>query len=521
VFGHSGIVAFKDAPVLDRFVQAAPDGVTLTDRQYGFKTLFRPGVAAKIGPHRPTLSADRVSGKVPTRWVDGTGTAMPKKLLARGWSVAPEAGDTPLAQINHYMIRSADVFALHNLVSPPLGSEPAPLSYSDYEAFNLNHDTDQTIQRHQTRVAAERVQLLALPGVAKAHAASVASMATLIAAMRKTHKADAALKRVLAPVAARALVRDQQAWIADKRKPAKADATPAGPDAADLAPRWLADLRRSGFRRGWYHSDQAFAAQFTERSRDTLIVSFDNLSNVNDASLARESWGYGFYAAEGWSHLGVMAFEKNWYRDETLFDFMEDKARAGFFEGFGRVILTGTSMGAYAATAFANLVPGCTVVAFSPQSTLDKKLVPWEERFASGRKRDWSGRYRDATSCCGRAAAVLIIFDPYFPPDRMHAERYAGDNIHHLKSWYSSHKSAQFMRRADILKTVMRAAVAGQLSPENYYRMFRSRRDLVWYYNGLADHLLARGHKKLAARLADHLVTIQRPGVARAIQDRL
>ena len=214
-----------------------------------------------------------------------------------------------------------------------------------------------------------------------------------------------------------------------------------------------------------------------------------------------------------------MAFEKNWFRDEALFDFME--RQESLFSQYKQVVMTGTSMGAYAATAFANLAPGCTVLAFSPQSTLAKALVPWEKRFNSGRKQDWSGRYRDAAECCDRAKHVFVIYDPYFAPDRTHADRYSGKNTVHLKSWYSSHKSAQFMRRADILKAVMQDAVAGKLTAQSYYRRFRSRRDLIWYYNGLADHLIDKGHTRLANQLASHLVTIKKPGIARAIREKL
>jgi hypothetical protein len=259
----------------------------------------------------------------------------------------------------------------------------------------------------------------------------------------------------------------------------------------------------------------------TYRSKDTLIVSFDNLSSVKDPALSRETWGYPFYRSEGWSHMGVMAFEKNWFRDEALFDFIEGQAKAGLFKRFKQVVMTGTSMGAYAATAFSSLAPGCTVMAFSPQSTLDKKLVPWEERFGSGRKQDWSGRYRDAPDYCQKAKDVFIVYDPYFAPDKLHADRYQGDNIHHLKSWYSSHKSALFMRRADMLKGVMQAAVAGEMTPHLYYKMFRARRELPWYYHGLADHAIKAGHKELAGTLAGYLANNGRPAIARSIEGRI
>ena len=519
LFGHSGIVDFDDALVTTRFVQAAPTDITVMDRQYGLKTLFRPDIATKIGPHRPALKDG-----VDITWVNGSGTDVTDDLRDKGWAANAHTLGYDLAQINHYVIRGTATFALHNLQKPPLGSEGVPLTFADMTAFNANHATDQTITRHSAMLETEIDRLRALPDVALAHESCVTHFTGLIRTMTRVYTLDASsdVAAALDVKSAKDTLKEQQKWLADKQKPAKEPSKAPKTtviDTDDMAPRWLADLRRSDHRKGWYVSDDTFAAQFTQRAGDTLVVSFDNLSNVNDASLARETWGYGFYASEGWSHLGVMAFEKNWYRDEALFDFME--AQQTLFQRFSQVIMTGTSMGAYAATAFADLAPGCTVVAFSPQATLKKATVPWEERFNAGRKQDWSGRYAHGPDHCGQARDVFIIYDPYFEPDRLHAEFYQGDNIHHLKSWYSSHKSAQFMRRADILKTVMQEAVAGTLTPARYYKQFRARRDLIWYYNGLADHLLDKGHKRLARQLADHLMTLGRPGVAKGIKDRL
>jgi hypothetical protein len=216
----------------------------------------------------------------------------------------------------------------------------------------------------------------------------------------------------------------------------------------------------------------------------------------------------------------VLAFERYWYRDDALFDTLEKLATDGFFKEYKRVILTGTSMGAYAATAFADLVPGCMVLAFSPQSTLHEGLVPWEERFNSGRKQDWSGRYADAPRHCSKADQVFVFYDPYFEPDAKHAARYDGANIIFLKSWYSSHKSALFLRRAKILKTLMREAVAGTLTAARFYELYRTRRDLPWFLNGLADRLTAQGRDQLALRLADWLSEHNHIALANKVKQR-
>ena len=518
LFGHAGFTEFEDSPILPRFDRAAPATRSFGNRQFGLKTLFRPSGVRSIGPHRPQI-LDKTPGAF--RWVDSDGNDIANRFLEKGWSAEIETASYVNAQINAYTVRSAEAFALHNLAASQTQNSANPLSLKDTLHLNANHVIDRSIARHEKAVSDEVRRLRRKKGVARAHDACVGSFRDLIEEMHGVIGAtdDVALRSFLDVQNAADLVRSQSEETTDDPKTQSKQSPLPDPMPEDIAPRWLADLRRSDNRRGWYHSDTTFAGQFTQRSQSTLVVSFDNLSTVKDGSLSRDTWGYGFYADEGWSHLGVMAFERNWYRDDRLFDFME--SQTGLFSEFDTVVMTGTSMGGYAATAFANLTPGCVVLAFSPQSTLDQERVPWERRFSSGRKQDWSGRYADAPECCDAASSVFVVYDPYFEPDKLHAERYTGKNVQLLKCWYASHKSAQFMRRADILKSVMLAAVDGSLSSERYYQLFRSRRDLIWYLNGLGDHALSRSDRSLARRLSIHLDKIGRHGLAAGIQRRL
>jgi hypothetical protein len=116
--------------------------------------------------------------------------------------------------------------------------------------------------------------------------------------------------------------------------------------------------------------------------------------------------------------LGVMANGWTWYRDPWVWDEFDRLANDGFFKGFDRVAFYGASMGGYAACAFAAASPGCEVVAISPQSTLDKNVVPWETRYKIAWDRDFSGAYGDAATASRAAQQVTILFDPYEPLDR-------------------------------------------------------------------------------------------------------
>ncbi len=280
------------------------------------------------------------------------------------------------------------------------------------------------------------------------------------------------------------------------------------PNAGRMAPRWLAEMRQSDIEgkhltrpRGFYVNFDTFAAIHVARGDDTLVVAFDNLSSVNDTSLEREAWGDKFYAQNGWSSLGIIAFDANWYRDDVLFDYLESLRDQGFFRRFRHVVFTGTSMGGYAACAFSGLSPGATVVSYSPQSTLKKDLVPWEKRFNRGRQQDWSGRYADAAALTGKAKRVYLCYDPYMRGDKAHADRFHGPNISHLHTNYIGHKSVVFMRRVGILKTVTSMCISAEMTPEIFNRLYRARRKMPWYYSALMDMALQRGHRKLAERI--------------------
>jgi len=307
-----------------------------------------------------------------------------------------------------------------------------------------------------------------------------------------------------------------------------AEKPPPDPKAGKMAPSWLAEMRRSRVEgthvtrpQGFYVNYKNFAAVHVARGYDRLVVSFDNLSAVNDDSLEREAWGDKFYGENGWSSLGILAFDANWYRDEALFDYMEGLRNGGFFKQFRQVVFTGTSMGAYAACAFSSLAPGSTVLAYSPQSSLAKDLVPWEKRFNRGRKQDWSGRYRDCTEHTAAAAKIYLCYDPYMEGDKAHADRFTSDNIVHLHSNYVGHKNVVFLRRAGILKNITKMCITNEMTKPIFDDLYRSRRKLPWYYFGLIDMAMERGHFQLTDMIISGAVAASgNPNIARSLNKR-
>lgn len=265
-------------------------------------------------------------------------------------------------------------------------------------------------------------------------------------------------------------------------------------------PRWLDELRPGGEGAGFLDKRLRHSLMLIRRSSTRLLVTFDNLANVNDADVLREPWGFRFAQDNGVSHLGVMAHVGDWYRDADLIARLTRLRDDGVFDGYDRVVFAGVSMGGFGALTFASLVPGAHVIAFNPQTTLDPDLVPWETRYETGRRQDWTLPLSDAATLTEGLGRVTIFSDPYHALDQMHLDRLTGDNIRVFKCWYSSHKTAVFLRKIDALKPVMERCIFDDLTHETFYRLYRGRRNLPWFRGAVSDYFQRTNRPEIADR---------------------
>ncbi len=240
---------------------------------------------------------------------------------------------------------------------------------------------------------------------------------------------------------------------------------------------------------------------------DTLVVTFDNLDLAMTKREDRRPWGYAFIEKQGWSMLGVMANGWTWYRDPWVAAEFDALAASGFFARFRRVVFYGASMGGYAACAFVPACPGASVVAISPQSTLDRTLVPWETRYKTAWGRDFSGRYGDAAEVSRCAAQVTLLFDPYEPLDKGHAERFTGSNVVKLRTPLLGHRLGSSLQQMGILSQITLGALDGSLTEQAFHRALRVRKGFPRYQRELFDRALAKGHPDLARRMGRWVLT--------------
>lgn len=243
-----------------------------------------------------------------------------------------------------------------------------------------------------------------------------------------------------------------------------------------------------------------------ERRGDTLIVSFDNAGTPHSEPRDRRGWGHKFFSEEGHSTLGVIAYGSDWYRCPAVIDALVTLQRSGFFESFARVVMTGSSMGGFAATAFASLAPGCIVISFNPQSTLNAGLVPWETGHENGRKQDWIGPFHDGAVECRSASRAYILFDPYHRDDARHAARYQWDNIVYLRAPFLGHGLPVSFVELRILKSIMRTAISGDLTEISFRSMLSHRRSLGKYFKIMIPLLGTERHRRMGLSLCEKAV---------------
>ena len=284
---------------------------------------------------------------------------------------------------------------------------------------------------------------------------------------------------------------------------------PKPPEMRNAEGSWDRIAKELAGDKGWFRpGTNGHSFLYMPRSSDTLVVTFDNLDIAMTKREDRRPWGYSFIKDQGWSMLGVLAGGWTWYREQWVSDQFDQLKDEGFFKQFKRVVFYGASMGGYAACAFSSAAPGCDVVAISPQSTVDKNVVPWESRYKVVWDRDFSGKYGDASKVSQAANRVSILYDPYEPLDAQHAARFTGNNVQHLRAPLLGHRLGSSLNQMGILSPIILGALDGSLTSHEYYKLLRTRKDSPRYQRELFNRAVDKGHKDLARSLGEHILKL-------------
>lgn len=221
---------------------------------------------------------------------------------------------------------------------------------------------------------------------------------------------------------------------------------------------------------------------------DVLFVTFEpaGVAQVN-RSKYRAGWGENIFRSLGVSSLHIKANSSNWYLKPDLPAALT--SLQPLFRSFDRVITYGGSMGGFGALTYADLIGAQTVISINPQSTLDQRIVPWEDRYPVAQERllDFSHPHADAVGKYANAEQVLIFGDRRYDFDNAHVERLMAPNVTYVNTPYIEHQVPEHLMHMKALTYIVRSVLDDSFDLTRFYKLMRARRNLKRYFNVMAQ----------------------------------
>lgn len=217
--------------------------------------------------------------------------------------------------------------------------------------------------------------------------------------------------------------------------------------------------------------------------RGLLVISFEHAAGDDQANAYRHGWGARIFRHRQISHLCIKPKAQHWYLQPGLPEALTALRDSGFLGKFKRRMTYGSSMGGFAALVFADLLQADTVLALSPQTTLDPAKVPWEHRFKQARNQDWTGPNSDAVGRSIKVRDVCVVYDPHDPGDMAHIDRLDQNNLVHIRAPYLGHGIGAPLGQLGYLDPLLRMVLRDELDLIRIADKLRNRRSLPRYYD--------------------------------------
>ena len=235
-------------------------------------------------------------------------------------------------------------------------------------------------------------------------------------------------------------------------------------------------------------------------SQSVLLVSFENIQRLRRESADGVPRGLALAQHWGWSSLALLSTDDTWFRDKDVFDYFDDLAHSDYFEAFDRVVFYGAGpSSAYAAAAFSVAAPGATVIAISPQATLDTQIAGWDDRFPDARRTDFSSRYGYAPEMLQASKRAFVIYEPQSRLDAVHASLFAAKHVTTVPMRGLGPNLDTELLTMGILPRLLGVAAAGSLTGAVVSKLYRRRRTHSAWLNSFAHRLTHRNRPWLTA----------------------
>ncbi|MDF7674026.1 hypothetical protein PT277_07625 [Acetobacteraceae bacterium ESL0709] len=253
-----------------------------------------------------------------------------------------------------------------------------------------------------------------------------------------------------------------------------------------------------------FRSDELLVKKVGNFSKDHIVVTFDSYNDIY--TLERQGFGESFFLQHKIDAIHFITKNNNWYQDNDIPDVL--RKILDITKTYDCVFTYGSSMGGYAAIRHAAFL-NARVIAFSPQYSVDSRVLPEERRWTAntaGIKFVVEKRERIPH---GREEAI-IFYDPLEKEDIMHVEKIAQDiPVLKVPLPYAGHVSIAFLMELGLLEgTILDIVNNNQLDLDKLLSETRARRKgTTRYYESLAQHL-SRKHPALALAIIRKAVSL-------------
>ena len=222
--------------------------------------------------------------------------------------------------------------------------------------------------------------------------------------------------------------------------------------------------------------------QLLDADRPVVVSFAHHISGVEEDKIEQspDPWAFQYLSARSPNVVcfSFISGKYTYYRDRNLLDALPGISSS--LRLFPQRLGYGCSAGAYAVSAFSNVLRLDKILLLCPISTRLREVATWDleaKRFLSSFDFDWEEPYADGAAT---ESEGYVIYDPLFRLDRLHAERYT--KLKKLVLPGTGHLVPDRLHRLGMLSWTVDSFLTGEIPESEFYTRARGRKELRDYY---------------------------------------
>ncbi|MFT4455265.1 hypothetical protein [Pseudomonas sp. RTCS2] len=259
--------------------------------------------------------------------------------------------------------------------------------------------------------------------------------------------------------------------------------------------------------------DHHLEVYFSQGKSDFLVITFNEMGTKP----GRGSWGGGALHKNGFSYLGFVSKQPNWFPENSVMAARD--ALSNTIEQFGKVITYGHSQGGYASIRYASAFCASATISFCPQYSIDPGSMGGVDKRFSLYVKNTEDHREIREKDQGENCVSYILFDPNDSLDKINFchIRDSIRNVRKIEMFGTGHQSVRAIANSEAIGEIIRCAATTDL-PGVFKAIRRSKRQWPARKIFMARDLALRNKfaaMKLIDEYAGALTSDVTPGLVR------